>query len=89
MTNVDINTIGNTAFSTTNRESLVITKILSTFFSKKKKKKRLRSLFALCRRSMRLVINRAQVAFYQMRAYQSIRYAVLGISITIPFTLSI
>lgn len=87
MTNVDINTIGNTAFSTTNRESLVITKILSTFFSKKKK--RLRSLFALCRRSMRLVINRAQVAFYQMRAYQSIRYAVLGISITIPFTLSI
>lgn len=39
MTNVDINTIGNTAFSTTNRESLVITKILSTFFSKKKKKK--------------------------------------------------
>lgn len=38
MTNVDINTIGNTAFSTTNRESLVITKILSTFFSKKKKK---------------------------------------------------
>lgn len=88
MTNVDINTIGNTAFSTTNRESLVIIKILSTFFSKKKKK-RLRSLFALCRRSMRLVINRAQVAFYQMRAYQSIRYAVLGISINIPFTLSI
>lgn len=40
MTNVDINTIGNTAFSTTNRESLVITKILSTFFSKKKKKKK-------------------------------------------------
>ena len=88
MTNVDINTIGNTAFSTTNRESLVITKILSTFFFQKKKK-RLRSLFALCRRSMRLVINRAQVAFYQMRAFQSIRYAVLGISITIPFTLSI